>query len=231
MDKLRPDPFFGKLGRATKDFFSYKKQTPKSLMKRLLKYCLVMISILFSILFVMLVPRYLYTPPAMEEGKTKGYLNIVKFIKDLKSNSGSISFSKNIEDTFVTIDHEIFFHKEKELRDRLGEKRFSKFRRLLTILDDTGINSVSFDNNFVAFSKKHFIFESPGVLFSINGKDPNIIEPENRFFIYKPFEKIYGDWYLSRRLHQRLGTRYGYKYPVPYSIFDNSLEIPKNLNN
>jgi hypothetical protein len=115
------------------------------------------------------------------------------------------------------------------LKERIGDKKYKEFTELVEFVSKQNISSVQYDNNFIAFPKKHLIFESPGVIFSKNGKDPNNIEKESRFFFYKPFEKISGNWYMSRRLHSRFGTRYGYKYPVPSSIFDYSLNIPEKI--
>ena len=218
-----------KSSKIMRGFFSFERLTTKGLMKRLIIYCLGVISICSFVLLLMFAPRYIYTPPALDEQNVDGYFKIISFIESLNSTSGSISFSENVNGTFFTLDHIMFHNKESKLKKRIGENKYKEFMELVEFVSNHNISSVRYDENFIAFPKKHLIFESPGVIFSKNGKDPNKIEEGNRFFIYRPFEQISGNWYMSRRLHSRFGTRYGYKYPVPSSIFDYSLSVPEKI--
>jgi hypothetical protein len=63
---------------------------------------------------------------------------------------------------------------------------------------------------------------SPGVLFSLNGENPNEINDE---FIdsLKPFFKIKGNWYMSRHL-MRSPPRYS-SASIPKALFDHSLRV------
>jgi len=63
----------------------------------------------------------------------------------------------------------------------------------------------------------------PGVLYSISGENPNNLN-DNVISFYKPFEKIYGNWYMSRHLMLQ-GPRFILNHTsIPRSLFDHSLK-------
>lgn len=83
-------------------------------------------------------------------------------------------------------------------------------------------------NNVVLFRIRtnYILPDSPGVIYSLNGQNPNEIDNElmNK---YKPFIRILGNWYMSRKLINRNWR--DLKYPIPKSIFDHSLQT-KNVD-
>jgi len=90
--------------------------------------------------------------------------------------------------------------------------------------DDVFIRS---DQEFITFrpSNMFSIIERVAAIYSRNGKDPNLVDDENWLHIYKPFEKVAENWYISRKLHLRFGTRSPHLFPVPESLFDFSKDF------
>jgi hypothetical protein len=64
---------------------------------------------------------------------------------------------------------------------------------------------------------------SPGVLYSLNGGNPNEIDSEV-LNPCKPFVKISGDWYMSKHL-MLTGPRLDIQTSTPKSLFDHSIQI------
>jgi hypothetical protein len=95
---------------------------------------------------------------------------------------------------------------------------------------------VSGDNGFtfVAFMQfgRPFFPCSPGVIYSMDGRNPNDVNGEWFRIGKHPCIPIKGHWYASRWLvngrflHNPLGPR----VPLPESFIDHSLDVPDNLD-
>jgi hypothetical protein len=68
-----------------------------------------------------------------------------------------------------------------------------------------------------------FLPVSPGVLYSLSGENPNEIKDE-LIGSHKPFFKIKGNWYMSRRLLLG-GPRWDNQTSIPKALIDHSLRV------
>jgi len=114
--------------------------------------------------------------------------------------------------------------KIEELQERLYSVRCVKFQRNNNMLLFYKIG------NCIAMSTYpwgSFLPARPGVLYSLSGENPNEISSEV-LDKAKPFVKISGDWYMSRKL-MLTGPRLNVQTSIPKSLIDHSLKT-KGLN-
>jgi hypothetical protein len=213
----------------------------KSLLGRLLAIALILIlaipiAIHVPVLLEPTLP-FIYTPPAITQESLTVYKECIKFVKSHQERGDlsltgrwrpSVSFGGNsylprhvrVKEAFSEAER----MKMEELRGGLSRVRCHKFQR---------------DNDMVLFYRmklpwlpcllldpldsRSFLPIAPGVLYSLNGKNPNEISSEV-LNAGKPFIQIAPNWYMSRYLSLR-SMRLDKRHYVPKSLFDRSLRI------
>ena len=198
---------------------------------------------LLSILLLILIPiglhlilPLIYTPPALTPENMVVYTKCIKFAKDhdkdktLMLNRGArvviggkfYMLSKG--NTFERNRARAVFSEEEiiemeTLCHQLYKVRCVQFLRHndMLLFGKMASSILPLDPGFL------YAFDpvSPGVLYSLNGKNPNEIDSEI-LNDCKPFIKIHGDWYMSRRLIWA-GPRSEHHVSIPKSLIDHSL--------
>jgi hypothetical protein len=214
----------------------------KSMLGRLLAIASILIlAIPIAICFpVVLEPTlpFIYTPPAITQESLKVYKACIKFVEshqdygDLSLTGRwrpSVSFGGNsysprhhvrVKEAFSEAER----MKMEELGGGLSRIRCHKFQRDndMVLFYRMALYSLPFIP-FDPLDSRSFLPIAPGVLYSLNGKNPNEINSEV-LNAGKPFVRVAGNWYMSRHLSLR-GMRLDTRYYVPKSLIDRSLRI------
>ncbi|MBA7625939.1 hypothetical protein ES703_33373 [subsurface metagenome] len=203
-------------------FVSYGGKTLK--MRLLLTTVTIILSMLVLLggrAFLVEFLPYIYTPPAITPNNIAVYKECIQFVrnhdsyKNLRLLRGLLfDGRKRIETQDGAIEIKVLCH-------RLYGIRCIKLQRDSNmVLFYKMANSVfpGFPPSFLSVMP-----ESPGVLYSLKGKDPNEIDSEVLNAV-KPFTRIYGNWYMSRRL-MLAGPRADIPVSSSKSLIDNSLRI------
>ena len=172
---------------------------------------------------------HIYTPPALTSGNLTVYNECIGFArkhneyKNLRLWRGVIS---NGHDTIVT---KKSFSKNDIIKidmlyNRLCGVRCVKFQRDNDMLLFYKLANSSF---LLDPSWPYFLPVAAGALYSLSGENPNEIDSE-LLNAGKPFIRIDGDWYMSKRL-MLTGPRMDIQTSIPKSLFDHSLRT-KGLN-
>ncbi len=213
----------------------------KSLLGRLLAIALILILPIPIAIHVPVVLEptlpFIYTPPAITQESLRVYKECIKLVKSHQEHGDlsltgrwrpSVSFGGNSYSPRHVRVKEAFSEAERmkmeELRGGLSRIRCHKFQR---------------DNDMVLFYRMKlpwlpcllldppdshsFLPIAPGVLYSLNGENPNEISSE-ALNAGKPFVRVAGNWYMSRHLSLR-GMRLDTRHYVPKSLIDRSLRI------
>lgn len=186
-------------------------------------------SIVFlSLSLVMIAPMtlnvtlpFIYTPPALNSANLKVYnqcLNLLKSHGEHEYFKLNYSVWISLGADFEMIpydDTEEYFTKEeiikiRELRDKLYKVKCFQVQRV---------------KDFVLFYKdaNYILPVGPGVVYSLNGENPNE-SGRDALNAAKPFTRIAGNWYLSRKLMLQ-GPRTSHEEFNPKSLIDHSLRI------
>ena len=191
-------------------------------------YILIVLFIIISPDFSSMALPYIYSPPALTSAFLNTSTDCIKFLvnhpqyKDLR-----------VSDRYgILINDEMFFFLEEPspFQEELGTMiRFRNEFYSLGVLEFRRID------DFILFYKNtNLIFpKGPGLLYSVKGQNPNKIDNEVINSV-KPFEKITGNWYMSRRL-ARGGSWYDINEVVPKALIDHSLrtdhlDLKENLD-
>ncbi|MEO6906779.1 MAG: hypothetical protein ABI210_02715 [Abditibacteriaceae bacterium] len=112
-------------------------------------------------------------------------------------------------------------------RKYLSEADITRVKKLCKGLYSVHCQYARSENGVIIFyPDKNDIMPSPaGVLYSIDGTDPNI-KDATLTISNKSFEKISGNWYASRKIVLRESP---IQSPVPKSLIDLTLKQPPNL--
>lgn len=177
--------------------------------------------IVLIILFMMMLPQwlsrtlpYVYTPPALTSDRLLTYNQCIQFVKEHDEHKDITLFrwgwfsemNKGVPKDESSEMKALWSRLSKELR----ALKFQKTQR---------------DGNMLLFynNANSILPVPPGVLYSLDGENPNTIDSE-LLNASKPFIRISGDWYLSRRL-VLVGRRLNISIYNPKSIIDHSLRI------
>jgi hypothetical protein len=196
--------------------------------------------ILFLILFLMMyVPPaldatlpYIYTPPALTRANITIYNKCIKFLKEHEQHKTfQLAVSHFDKEGFSKDDIRELEH----LSNQLYDIRCYKFVRdsnmvLFYKVDNTPTTTSHWlvllltpMTPIACLWEGSFFFflpVSPGVLYSLDGENPNGIDSKV-LNVNKPFIKISGNWYMSRNL---VGlTRETMDISIPKSLIDHSL--------
>lgn len=190
---------------------------------------IVFISFLFIIIgdtryFRSFVLSCVYTPPAVTAE------NLILFNKFIEVVGKSDKTEKvTLDSNFLRVGDEVL-----PLDGSFYEEMAKGFFTESDIANVSEISQRLYKIKYVRFQKEYdlvlfyrranrILSTRPGIVYSLNGKNPNEIDNEviNNA---KPFTKITGNWYASRKLLLR-GPRSDIPTSIPKSLFDHSLRI------
>jgi len=182
---------------------------------------------------------FIYTPPAITQESLKVYKECIKLVKshqehgDLSLTGRRVVFFGGNSYSLRHVRVKEAFSKDEKMKmeklcGQLGRIRCHKFQRDndMVLFYRMALYSLPFFP-FDPLHSRSFLPIAPGVLYSLNGTNPNEISSE-ALSAGKPFIRIAGNWYMSRRLSLR-GMRLDTPYSVPKSLIDRSL-LTESLN-
>jgi hypothetical protein len=167
--------------------------------------------------------EHVYTPPALTQEKAIVYSRFVRFIE------AHPEYSK--------VHLNMWGYQRFERRDSLkGETVPSRATDDELIWISKGFKEVGcmraekYMSYVVFISKRNYMMPtSPGVLYSLDGSNPNSIDDEF-FNTNKPFIPIKEKWYMSRLLVTSPFRKIDVEWPLPKSFIDRSLRDPGPLD-
>jgi hypothetical protein len=186
--------------------------------------------------FVILSSPYIYMPLALNKDNLKVYKECIKFVKnhdELKDlvfyMSGVVSGRKvpasksEVTSTLETIKKVESEPETAAIAEQLKQIMCSRFERVDDIV-------IFYKGNqpFIPATEMeiwHIWPSGHGVAYSLSGRDPN--QSDDPILVqYKPFIKIYGNWYFSRGLLMGGNGRMYHSIPaIPRTLIDYSLSI------
>ena len=202
--------------------------------KRWLRYLfkpIVIILLLLGVLIFHIVGRlfiqkgfeHVYTPPALTQKKVIVYNRFIRFIEEhpeyKRVNLNMWGYERLIRQDSLKQETVPSISKDDELIEI--SKRFKQVNCM---------RAEKYLSYLLFISKRNYIMPTrPGVLYSLDGINPNIIDDE---FLNanKPFVSIKGKWYMSRSLVTSLFRKVDNKVPLPKSFIDHSLRVPSTLS-
>ncbi|TKJ36021.1 MAG: hypothetical protein CEE38_13530 [Planctomycetes bacterium B3_Pla] len=187
------------------------------------RICVLTVPLLVGILYVIgySIP-YLYTLRAITAGNYKFYKSCVEF---------ATSHSEQEDITVSWFGHyrkgrAIFpgaDSNEVNVREHFSEDEISEMLLLSKQMKKFGCIRFRRSGDIVLFyrHRNRILPTRPGVVFSINGRNPNDVD-SGIVNEHKPFLKINNEWYVSRQLVYG-GLRGDIKMSLPKSLIDHSL--------
>lgn len=206
--------------------------------------------ILTGLIFIMIIPPMIfgrfflirslpciYTPPALTFKKLAVYKECIRFVKNHDEHKNLTLLRKG----YVSLDGNSFFsetwpRERQMLKEAFSEDEMIRIKELGRALDRIMCPKFQRCGSIVIFYKSanslvtlvgpelyNFLPQGCGLLYSLNGENPNEIDNEV-FNAAKPFIHITGAWYMSRCL--MLGG-WGSKksFCTPKSLIDHSLHL------
>lgn len=199
-------------------------------LQRLCRAVVIIFLLLIIVLLFHLVGSYLiryvfehiYTPPALTQEKAIVYNKFVRFVE--------------AHPEYDRVHLNMWGYKRFKRRDSLkGERTPSMATDDELILISKGFKEVGcmraekYKSYVVFISKRNYMMPtSPGVLYSLDGSNPNSIDDEF-FNVNKPFIPIKEKWFMSRSLVTSPFRKIDAKLPLPKSLIDHSLRLPSPL--
>lgn len=190
--------------------------------------------IVLIVLFMMMLPGwlsrilpYVYTPPALTSDRLLTYNKCIQFVKEHDEYKDITLFRWGWVSYKTCFSVKLFSHNSNLhvfSKDDLAEMK-ALWRRLSRELSALKFQKAQRDRNMLVFynNGNSILPVPPGVLYSLDGENPNTIDSE-LLNASKPFIRISGDWYVSRRL-LLVGNRTNIPIYNPISIIDHSLKI------
>jgi hypothetical protein len=192
--------------------------------------------IIIRMILVVAFP-YVYTPSALTPENLTVYNTCIQFAKNHDGDK-TLTFGRGAG---AVINGHFYILRESNplrlrVREVLTEQEIAEILNLCHQLFEIRCVLFKRDNDTLLFYKwkisglpvdplelTYVIPIGPGVLYSLNGENPNEIESKilNEA---KPFIKIAGNWYTSRRL-MLAGPRSDIQASIPKSLIDHSLRI------
>lgn len=165
---------------------------------------------------------YVYTPPALTHKNIELYQKCVEFARfHVECQEFDLLWSGRLytaEGTWLV--HREFDHDE--LRKRFSEHDIGELRELAGLMRRFRCIQVAKRKDIVLFYQRRNMFlpNRPGVAYSLDGNNPNLIRSEEVQGLL-PFIRVTDNWYFSRRLVIG-GLRRYYTVTVPYSLIDHA---------
>lgn len=207
--------------------FSFRRE---NLLGRFLIISLIILLATVVPLWLSVTLPYLYTPPALTSNSLPVYKQCIKFVKDHDKYDNIMLYASGWLSPKFRIGFFLppFFDR-KELRENFSEDEIDEMKELWRHISKgfthTKCEEIRRDKDILLFYKNgnSILPVSPGVVYSLSGQNPNEVDSE-LLDASKPFIKIKGNWYMSRRLSLR-GPRRNALYFIPKSLFDYSMQI------
>lgn len=167
--------------------------------------------------------EHIYTPPALNEEKMAVYTKFVMLVEAYPEYS--------------RVRLNMWGYRRLERLDSLKGQTVSSrcvdddLIRISKGLKQVGCLLAIRDGSYLVFiPKRNYIMPtSPGVLYSLDGQNPN--EIDNEFLnSKKPFMPIKDNWYMSRRLVTSPFRKFDAEWPLPKSFIDRSLRDPGSVH-
>ena len=214
----------------------HTKSLGHRLFSLLIIFVLIMVALIGSRIVIVESLPYLYTSPAITKENLPAYNKFIRFAKNCNSDR-TLVVGKGcrvvVNGTFYMLVKNNSFEWErarKELSEEVVNElkvlceqlhcvRCAMVKRVNDMLLFFNVSNVSLPG----FSSFLPVSTNPGVLYSLNGEEPNEINDEvlNAF---KPFVRITGNWYMSRKL-MLAGPRANIPASIPKSLIDHSLKV------
>ena len=185
---------------------------------------------LLSISLVMIAPislslnlPYIYTPPALTTENMVVYNKYVKFVKKYDEYiEAGLSKRKDASNWGLIYGLSNILYGEGE-NNYFSEHEIIEMGKLHKQLYSIKCQQIKRSNDLLMFYKNanYILPVSPGVVYSLSGKNPNEVDSEV-LIAAEPFTKIAGNWYMSRELMLR-GPRTDLQVSIPKSLIDYSL--------
>jgi hypothetical protein len=174
--------------------------------------------------------QYIHTAQALTDKKLSIYNECIELFSSYPQyNEIAIITHNHVKidgNDFSMLDDMYFANKFKNRYPEIYGKEICKIKSLSKKLEEVGCFKAEKTHNIVLFySIKRFLrFPSFGVIYSLNGGDPNLIDSKllNK---NKPFLRISGNWYASRNLYiswNRKSNEHELR-ALPNSLIDHSL--------
>lgn len=210
--------------RKAKRRFSLQFPSHEKRRLRFFLYFLLLLCVTFPIWV-----SYVYTPPALTCKKFEVYNEVVKFVRNHRSlGNMRIHYGyPNIQ--IADYNYAPFMRSSKnELLRLLNEEDIRHVSNIASQLGQVGCNRFQSEGDMILFytDKTFFMPLAPGVVYSMDGKDPNLSSNPLTNSM-SPFIRIKGDWYASRKLIIRWHP--AFQSPVPKSLIDLSSKAPSEL--
>ena len=168
-----------------------------------------------------LILSCIYAPPAINSENLIIFNDCVKFAKKYDEFENLVLWNGiiSVGDGYHPPEHLI---KEKPF---FSANEVAEIQRLAKTLSGLRYSKLQRDNNIVLFHKRinRILPTSPTVVYSLDGRNPDQIDSK-ALNVAKPFTKITGNWYTSRKLMFR-GLRPSIPTSTPKALFDRSLCI------
>jgi len=170
------------------------------------------------------VLSHVYTPRAITPRNVIILNGCIEFVKGHKEFKSIV-----LRHGHILIEGKIYLPKDllyaEKTKDFFTESNVDILPSLFHQLDSIRFLQFQRECDMVLFYKKanRILPTHPGVAYSLNGENPNEIEAE-ALDALKPFTKIVGNWYVSRKLLLR-GPRSDIPTSIPKSLIDHSLRI------
>lgn len=187
-------------------------------MRILKRFCIV---VLLASILIWILP-YLYTPPALDKQKVSVYSKVNVLMK----NHAEWGRDVVLDYPLIQLDGHSFFvdidEDKKRLHHLLTPKDIQQIKEISSLTESVHCDRVEIESNMLMFyTDWNLILPPPaGVLYSLKGENPNIAGGETVTKM-RPYYRITGKWYASRKLINRLNR--GPQAPVPKSLVDLTL--------
>jgi hypothetical protein len=179
--------------------------------------------ILFSMLDSAL--PHIYTPPAITCDKLHIYNECVEFVKNHDEYKGLMV--NRWAHIFVADPCQVkhHFYNPGQAKTIFSKDEIATVKHLSKQLQRIKCHKFQRDNNMVLFYTMNVYFPpiAPGVLYALDGENPNEIDSEV-LNAAKPFNRIAYNWYMSRKLIL-IGPRSERQISIPKALIDHSLRM------
>lgn len=189
------------------------------------------LGLFLTMLLIMLSPGFLrkafshiYTPPALTSKNIAAYTEYINFVNNDK-------YKKRVSNKSTEELNRYILYMLSGFPTESPEEKLMKVHVYEKITKTRCLRIRGSKNMLLFYKNANYLLPRPGVLYSLDGQNPNEIDSE-LLNSAKPFTKIYGNWYTSKKLVLR-GPRTDVHTSIPKALIDNSLKIkgltPKDL--
>lgn len=193
--------------------------------------------IIFSLVnirtYVVKASPYIYMPPALTNENIDVYKRCIEFVrkhddlKDLVFYFGGVVSQREISSE-PNKQFEYLARIDREEETALISKELARIMCPRFERYDDFVFFYKGNNKYIPLTEKEVWHAWPsghGIVYSLNGSDPNQSQ-DPKLKIYKPFVKIYDNWYFSRALLMNgCEKQYFLLEPVSKTLIDHSLNL------